>query len=99
MITLGENAFDENHTVVAFVGQLVPAGRGSAVSPPDKPGIVLSAAAAGDWTLAHEIGHLAGLKHVAADGRLMAAFTEGVEAPELTDEEAQTILTSPLAQV
>jgi hypothetical protein len=84
--------------VVAFVGDLVPAARGSALSPPDQPGIVLSAAAAGDWTLAHEIGRLAGLEVVAEPGRLMSASNAGLDDPQLTDEEARTVLDSPLAQ-
>jgi hypothetical protein len=84
--------------VIAVVADLVPAGRGSAISPPEQPGVVLSAAAAGPWTLAHEIGRLAGLERVEDEGRLMAASTQGLEAPELTDEEAQAILASPLAQ-
>lgn len=84
--------------VVAIVADLVPAARGSDVCPPDQPGVVLSAATAGEWTLAHEIGHLAGLEHTAGEGRLMSASTAGVETPQLTAEETQTFLASPLVQ-
>ena len=84
--------------VVAFVDDLVPAARGSAVSPPGQPSIVLSASAAGDWTLAHEIGRLTGLKTAAEPGQLMSASTAGLDDPVLTDEEAQIVLDSPLAE-
>ncbi len=87
-----------DHAVVAIVDKLVPAGRGSALSAVDQPGVVLAAASAGEWTLAHEIGRLAGLEPVDAPGRLMARSTEGVEDPQLTDEETQIFLASPLAQ-
>jgi hypothetical protein len=88
----------ESDAVVAFVDDLVPAARGSALSPPGRPGIVLSAATAGDWTLAHEIGRLAGLKVTSEPGRLMSASTAGLDDPALTDEEAQTVLDSPLME-
>jgi hypothetical protein len=88
-----------NEAVVAFVGELVPTARGSALSPPDQPGIVLSAATANDWTLAHEIGRLAGLDIVAAPGDLMSPSTAGLDDPVLSDAEAQTVLESPLAEV
>jgi len=84
--------------VVAIVDRLVPASRGSALSAPDQPGVVLSAATAGAWTLAHEIGRLAGLNVVDAPGRLMARSTEGLEDPQLTEEETQAFVASPLAQ-
>jgi hypothetical protein len=87
-----------DEAVVAFVGQLVPAARGSALSPPDQPGIVLSAASAGDWTLAHEMGRLAGLEVAPVPGRLMSASTAGLNDPELTETEAQEVLQSPLAE-
>jgi hypothetical protein len=88
----------EDEAVVVFVDDLVPTARGSALSPQGKPGIVLSAASAGDWTLAHEIGRLAGLEVAAEAGRLMSASTAGLDDPDLTDEEAQAVIDSPLAE-
>jgi hypothetical protein len=84
--------------VVAIVDRLVPASRGSARSAPDQPGVVLSAATAGEWTLAHELGRLAGLNVVDVPGRLMTRSTEGLEDPQLTEEETQAFVASPLAQ-
>jgi hypothetical protein len=90
-----------NEIVVAFVRTLVPAGFASASHPPEQPGAVLSASLAGEWALAHEIGHLAGLEHSADANDLMFKSTAGIveASPALRDDEVATVLASPLAQV
>jgi hypothetical protein len=86
--------------VVAFVQTLVPAARGCANHPLEKPGAVLSASMAGQWTLAHELGHLLGLEDGADPDNLMFPSTDAIAAlpPQLTDEDVATILASPLAR-
>jgi hypothetical protein len=85
--------------VVAFVRSLVPAARGCSRHPLERPGAVLSASMADQWTLAHQLGHLLGLAHGTDPDNLMFPSTEAIEVepPQLTDEEVITILASPLA--
>ncbi|RZI53804.1 MAG: hypothetical protein EOP16_00940 [Pseudonocardia sp.] len=49
--------------VVYFVRSTVPANRGCASHPASRPGAVV-AQGASRWTLAHEVGHVLGLRHV-----------------------------------
>ena len=88
--------------VVYFVRELVSADLGCATHPPDKPGAVVAAKHATEWTLAHEIGHVLGLDHVtvANQDRLMnhGTFSVTNPPPDLTTDEIDTILASPLSQ-
>lgn len=52
--------------VVYFVRSTVPALNGCCAHPPGRPGVVV-ASVASQWTLAHEVGHVLGLAHVATD--------------------------------
>ncbi len=86
--------------VIVFVRTLVPAAPGCASHQPDKPGAVLSSALAGEWTLAHEIGHVVGLGDVTDDSRLMFRSTAAIATlpPALSDDDVATILNSPLVE-
>lgn len=88
--------------VVYFVRELVSADLGCATHPPDMPGAVIAAKHATEWTLAHEIGHVLGLAHtaVANRDRLMnhSTFSVTNPPPDLTTDEINTILASPLSQ-
>ena len=91
----------DQEMVVAFVRTLVPASLGCSNHAPEKPGAVISSALAGEWTLAHEIGHVVGLDDVADETRLMFRSTAEIAPlpPALSDEDLATILDSPLVQV
>jgi hypothetical protein len=88
--------------VIYFVRTLVPAQAGCAVHPPDKPGAIISASLANEWTLAHQVGHVLGLDHVDGVDRLMTRrSTATIEAtvPELVDTEVATMMESPFNKV
>jgi hypothetical protein len=88
--------------VIYFVRTLVPAQAGCAAHPPDKPGAIVCAALANEWTLAHQIGHVLGLEHVDGVDRLMTRrSTATIEAtvPELVDTEVATMLESAFTKV
>lgn len=75
-----------------------PAQNGCATHPSGQPGAVV-AAPASPWTMAHELGHVCGLKHVNDSTRLMfGGGTWGITnpPPELSAEERQTIAKSGL---
>ena len=87
--------------VVAVVEHLVPAALGCYTHPVEQPGVVLSAELAGPWTLAHELGHVLGLDDDADPASLMFAASNPAAdepPPTLSDADAATIKTSPLAQ-
>ena len=88
--------------VVYFVRELAGAANGCATHPPGKPGAVIAAKHATEWTFAHEIGHVLGLDHMSFidHNRLMNAGTSSTRnaPPDLTTEEIDTILKSPLVQ-
>jgi hypothetical protein len=93
---------EPNDLVIYFVRTWVPTQAGCAVHPPDKPGAIIAASFANEWTLAHQLGHLLGLDHVDDVNRLMTArSTSTIEAdvPEILDSEVETILASPFMQV
>jgi hypothetical protein len=89
-----------NEIVVYFVRNLVPSVNGCATHAPDRPSAVVERDA-GEWTLAHEIGHVLGLDHVAvADtNRLMNPGTFNATNPplDLATDEINAILASPLS--
>ena len=92
---------DPMDIVVAVVEHLVPAALGCYTHPVEQPGVVLSAELAGPWTLAHELGHVLGLDDDADPASLMFAASNPAAddpPPTLSDADAATIKTSPLAQ-
>ncbi|HET7697797.1 MAG TPA: hypothetical protein VFK57_18940 [Vicinamibacterales bacterium] len=87
--------------VIYFVRTLVPAQAGCPVHPPDRPGAIVCASLAGEWTLAHQLGHVLGLSHVNDDDRLMTArSTASIEAgiPAIVEDEVATMMASPFNQ-
>jgi hypothetical protein len=70
--------------------------------PPDKPGAIVAATFATEWTLAHQIGHVLALEHVDGVNRLMTRrSTDSVEStiPELADSEVAIMMDSPFMKV
>lgn len=59
-----------NDIVVYFVRSTVPPYNGCASHPANQPGAVVARGAT-VWTLAHEVGHVLGLRHVDDNNRLM----------------------------
>jgi hypothetical protein len=93
---------ESDDLVIYFVRTLVPAQAGCANHPPDKPGAIVSASLATEWTLAHQIGHVLGLDHVIGVDRLMTdRSTDTIEAavPELVASEVATMMDSPFNKV
>lgn len=83
---------------VYFVRTTVPPFNGCAAHPPDRPGVIVSSYASA-WTLAHEVGHVLGLDHVADARRLMTSLgTANIidPPPNLTDNEIGTMTSSPV---
>jgi hypothetical protein len=96
----GEVPADE--LVVYVVRTLVPAQAGCAVHPTERPGAVVSATLATEWTLAHQIGHVLGLAHVEGSNRLMTSrATSTIEAPvpEIGLAESAVMMSSPFVGV
>jgi hypothetical protein len=92
----GDAAPDD--VLIYFVRTLVPAQAGCPVHPPDKPGAIVCAALAGEWTLAHQLGHVLGLPHIADETRLMTAqSTDSLEGtvPEIAEDEVEIMMASP----
>jgi hypothetical protein len=90
---------DPRDIVVYFVRTLVPACTGCATHPPGKPGVVVSASMATEWTLAHEIGHVLGLDHVTDQNGLMTrSSTLSITnlPPDLREDEIAAIFASAL---
>lgn len=71
---------------------------GCAAHPPSQPGAIIASIAT-VWTLAHEPGHVLGLRHVDDERSLMTGLGTGVldpaGVPEITDGEVATLLRSP----
>ena len=87
--------------IIAFVDSMVPAHRGSAVHPLEQPGIIVSAAHATEWTLAHELGRVIGLLTSVAPGDLTFRSTETIveEPPPLSEDNLNAMLESSLVEV
>ena len=86
-----------NDVVVYIVRGTNPILVGCAAHPPGRPGAVV-AFFANEWTIAHEVGHVLGLNHVADDNRLMlddGTFNITNPPPDLNASEASTLLSSP----
>ena len=87
--------------VVHFVREIAEGFHGCSTHPPDKPGAIVAAKHAEEWVLAHEIGHVLGLSHLKVEDqyRLMNHRVSSVESPppDLTTEEIEMILASPLS--
>ena len=98
---LFENQDDvaEGDVVVYFVHATVPPLNGCAVHPAGKPGAVVASVAT-RWTLAHEVGHVLGLSHVADTTRLMNHMTGPISKspPDLSPGEVATMRTSRLVR-
>jgi hypothetical protein len=87
---------------IYFVRTLVPTQAGCSAHPPDKPGAIISASIANEWTLAHQIGHVLGLNHVDGVNRLMtrrSTSTIEVVIPEIVESEVATMMDSPFNKV
>lgn len=65
---------------------------GCCAHPPGRPGCVVTQIAA-PWTMAHEVGHVLGLPHVAGNQRLMFAFS----GPGLPPHPPPTLVASEVA--
>lgn len=84
--------------VAFFVRQTVPPMNGCAAHPVGSPGFIV-AHHAPLWTLAHELGHVLGLKHVKNADRLMTEWgTANITnpPPDLSAAEVRRLLSSPL---
>ncbi|MFT3924528.1 MAG: hypothetical protein QM778_18460 [Myxococcales bacterium] len=94
---------ESDDVVIYFVRTLVPAQAGCALHPPDRPGAVVSATLATEWTLAHQVAHVLGLGHVAdvAEERLMTARStlSLEELPTLDRDEVSAVVASPFCKV
>ena len=85
-----------NDVVVYFVRSTVPPFNGCATHPAGRPGAVV-ASIASQWTLAHEVGHVLGLRHVNDNNRLMTGNgTANITnpPPDLIPDEASTMQSS-----
>jgi hypothetical protein len=92
------NNVGADDVVAYFVRSTVPPFNGCAAHPSGRPGAVV-ASMASQWTLAHEIGHVLGLRHVSDSNRLMTGNgTSNITnpPPDLVPSEASTMQTSRL---
>lgn len=85
-----------NDICIYFVRSTVQAYSGCASHPPGRPSAIV--AGASRWTLAHEVGHVLGLRHVDDRTRLMtgggtSAIT--ISPPRLAPSEVATLRASP----
>jgi hypothetical protein len=90
-----------SEVVIAFVDSMVPAQRGCSIHPLEQPGVIISSALATEWTLAHEIGRVIGLVTSVAPGDLTFRSTAriGDDVPLLSEDNLETLMTSPLVEV
>lgn len=92
------NNVGANEMVVYFIRSTVPPYNGCAASPAGQPGAVIVQGAT-QWTLAHELGHVLGLRHVTSTDRLMyGGGTANLTnlPPDLIDTELSTMAASVL---
>jgi hypothetical protein len=90
----------ENEIVIYFVRTTIPPLNGCAAFPVGRPSAVITSYAS-QWTLAHEVGHVLGLSHVANSDRLMTSFGTGNitnPPPEIADDEVRTMFSSPFVK-
>jgi hypothetical protein len=91
---------NQRDVVILFVQDTDKAANGCAQHPPGRPGAIVTSICT-KWTLAHELGHLLGLVHVAERSRLMFnGGTLGITAnpPTLAPPEITQILASDLVR-
>jgi len=84
--------------VVYFVLATYPRSHGCAAHPPGRPGAIVAESAT-RWTLAHEVGHVLGLGHVADRTRLMTGVgTDRIskDPPDLAEAEIAVMRASSL---
>jgi hypothetical protein len=87
----------DREVIVYLVRSTINPFNGCAAHPPDRPGAVV-ASQASQWTLAHEVGHVLGLDHVADNRNLMTGGgTDNIIPPPiLTDDQVRIMLSDPL---
>jgi hypothetical protein len=98
LLFANRNNVGANDIVVYFVRSTVPPYNGCASHPAGRPGAVVTRGAT-EWTLAHEVGHVLGLRHVNDNNRLMTGNgTSNITnpPPDLVDGEIQTMRASGL---
>jgi hypothetical protein len=91
---------DDGDVCVYFVRSTIDPTNGCAAHPPGQPGAVVVRGAS-LWTLAHEVGHVLGLRHVPGLDRLMTnGGTSNITRvpPDLVQSEIDTMLASPLTR-
>jgi len=82
---------------VYFVRSTDPPYNGCAAHPPSRPGVIVTSEAS-IWTLAHELGHMMGLRHAGNETRLMTGDgTSNItkNPPDLVPDEIRAIMASP----
>lgn len=88
-----------NDLVVYYVRSTQPSYNGCAAHPTGKPGAVVVRTAS-RWTLAHELGHVLGLRHVSDNNRLMTGngtYNITNAPPDLNASEVSTMIASGLS--